>query len=59
MIIYLALLRNNMIIQNFKDLAITDKKKDCLEILEAGLRAAEPENIISPPASLSLSKRIP
>jgi len=36
-----------MIIQNFKDLATTDKKKDCLEILEAGLRAANPENIIS------------
>jgi len=35
-----------MIIQNFKDLATTDKKKDCLEILEAGLRAANPENII-------------
>jgi len=35
-----------MIIQNFKDLATTDKKKDCLEILEAGLRAADPENII-------------
>jgi len=36
-----------MIIQNFKELAITDKKKDCLEILEAGLQAANPENIIS------------
>ncbi len=35
-----------MIIQNFKDLTITDKKKDCLEILEAGLQAANPENII-------------
>ena len=35
-----------MIIQNFKDLATTDKKKDCLEILEAGLQAADPENII-------------
>lgn len=35
-----------MIIQNFNDLAITDKKKDCLEILEAGLQAANPENII-------------
>jgi len=35
-----------MIIQNFKDLATTDKKKECLEILEAGLRAANPENII-------------
>jgi len=35
-----------MIIQNFNELAITDKKKDCLEILEAGLQAADPENII-------------
>ena len=35
-----------MIIQNFDDLATTDKKKDCLEILEAGLQAANPENII-------------
>ncbi len=35
-----------MIIQNFEDLATTDKKKDCLEILEAGLQAANPENII-------------
>jgi hydroxypyruvate reductase len=35
-----------MIIQNFNELATTDKKKDCLEILEAGLQAADPENII-------------
>jgi len=35
-----------MIIQNFNELATTDKKKDCLEILEAGLLAADPENII-------------
>jgi hydroxypyruvate reductase len=35
-----------MIIQNFKELATTNKKKDCLEILEAGLQAANPENII-------------
>ena len=35
-----------MIIQNFNELATTDKKKDCLEILEAGLEAANPENII-------------
>ncbi len=35
-----------MIIQNFKELATTDKKKDCLEILEVGLQAANPENII-------------
>ncbi len=35
-----------MIIQNFKELATSDKKKDCLEILEAGLQAANPENII-------------
>ena len=36
-----------MIIKNFEDLATTDKKKDCLEILEAGLQAADPKNIIS------------
>ena len=35
-----------MIIQNFNELATTDKKKNCLEILEAGLQAANPENII-------------
>ena len=35
-----------MIIQNFNELATSDKKKDCLEILEAGLEAAKPENII-------------
>ncbi len=35
-----------MIIQNFEDLATTDKKKDCLEILDSGLQAANPENII-------------
>ena len=36
-----------MIIQNFEELAITEKKKDCLEILESGLQAANPANIIS------------
>ncbi|MCV0367703.1 MAG: DUF4147 domain-containing protein [Nitrosopumilus sp.] len=36
-----------MIIQNFRELATTEKKKDCLEILEAGLRAADPKNIIT------------
>lgn len=35
-----------MIIQNFDDLATTDKKKECLEILSAGLDAADPKNII-------------
>jgi len=35
-----------MIIKNFNELATTDKKKDCLEILESGLQAANPENII-------------
>jgi len=35
-----------MIIQNFEELATSDKKKDCLEILESGLQAADPENII-------------
>jgi glycerate 2-kinase len=39
-------MRGSMIIQNFDDLATTDKKKDCLEILESGLQAANPENII-------------
>ena len=37
---------DNMIIKNFNELATTDKKKDCLEILESGLQAANPENII-------------
>ena len=32
-----------MIIKNFNDLATTDMKKDCLEILESGLQAANPE----------------
>jgi hydroxypyruvate reductase len=36
----------SMIIKNFNELATTDKKKDCLEILESGLQAANPENII-------------
>ena len=36
-----------MIIQNFDELAVTEKKKDCLEILESGLQAANPENIVS------------
>ncbi|MCJ8306359.1 MAG: DUF4147 domain-containing protein [Nitrosopumilus sp.] len=35
-----------MMIQNFEELATSDKKKDCLEILESGLQAANPENII-------------
>jgi hydroxypyruvate reductase len=35
-----------MIIQNFEELAITEKKKDCLEILESGLQAADPHNIL-------------
>ena len=35
-----------MIIQNFEELATSEKKKECLEILEAGLDAANPENII-------------
>jgi len=35
-----------MIIQNFSELATSDKKKECLEILEAGIQAADPENII-------------
>ncbi len=35
-----------MFIQNYDELATTEKKKQCLEILEEGLRAADPENII-------------
>jgi len=35
-----------MIIQNFEELAVSDKKKDCLEILESGLQAADPHNIL-------------
>jgi hydroxypyruvate reductase len=33
-------------IQNFKDLATSEKKKDTLEILESGLEASKPENIL-------------
>ena len=36
-----------MIIQNFDDLATSENKKRCLEILESGLMAADPERIIS------------
>ena len=36
-----------MSIQNFGDLASNDKKKDCLEILNAGLQAANPKYILS------------
>ena len=35
-----------MIIQNHNELATSKKKEQCLKILEAGLKAAEPENII-------------
>jgi len=35
-----------MIIQNYDDLATSEKKRECLEILEAGLEAAKAENII-------------
>ena len=35
-----------MIFQNFQELVTTQKKKDCLEILHAGLEAANPDNII-------------
>ena len=35
-----------MIIQNYEDLATSEKKIECLEILDAGLKAADPENII-------------
>lgn len=33
-------------IRNFEDLATSGRKRDCLEMLEAGLAAAEPERII-------------
>jgi glycerate 2-kinase len=35
-----------MMIQNFEELATSQKKKDTLEILESGLEAAKPENIL-------------
>ncbi len=35
-----------MIIQNFNELATSAKKKDTLEILESGLEASNPENIL-------------
>jgi len=35
-----------MMIQNFKELATSQKKKDALEILEVGLEASKPENIL-------------
>jgi len=35
-----------MIIQNYEDLATSEKKRECLDILEAGLGAADPENIM-------------
>ena len=35
-----------MFIQNYDELATSEKKKQCLEVLEAGLKAADPENII-------------
>jgi len=35
-----------MIIQNYEDLATSEKRIECLAILEAGLKAADPENII-------------
>jgi hydroxypyruvate reductase len=35
-----------MIIQNYEDLATSEKKIECLKILDAGLKAADPENII-------------
>ena len=49
-----------MIIENFEDLALNDKKKDCLEILDAGLQAANPKNIISQfvtPTEIKIGKK--
>jgi hypothetical protein len=34
-----------MMIQNFKELATSQKKRDTLEILESGLEASKPENM--------------
>ena len=36
-----------MIIQNFEELATSDKRMACLKILESGLQAADPEKIIA------------
>ena len=50
-----------MIFQNFQELATTQKKKDCLEILHAGLEAASPDNIISKyvtPKKITIGKDI-
>ena len=50
-----------MIFQNFQELATTQKKKDCLEILHAGLEAANPDNIISKyvtPKKITIGKDI-
>ena len=35
-----------MMIENFQELATSQKKKEALEILESGLKAANPENIL-------------
>ena len=45
-----------MFIQNFDEIATTDKKKECLEILESGLKAADPETIIPKFVSENLIK---
>ena len=50
-----------MIIQNFEDLATSENKKKCLEILEAGLMAADPEKIISKyatPKEIKINEKI-
>ena len=49
-----------MIIQNFGDIALNDKKKDCLEILDAGLQAADPKNILAKfvtPTEIKIGKK--
>ena len=49
-----------MIIENFEELANSKKKKDCLEILEAGLQAANPENILAEhitPSQITIGKK--
>ena len=45
-----------MMIQNFNELATSQKKKDTLEILESGLEASKPENIL--PKFVTASKII-
>ena len=50
-----------MMIQNFEELATSQKKKDTLEILESGLEASKPENILQKfvtPSKITVDKEI-